>query len=81
MVRNTRHVLAIKMLTPGSGPGLRSPAPVSEPIERARTELRNISPSGTGDRALPDDISAVSEWLGVHVSGLVVRADYFFITR
>ena len=65
VVRNTRDVLAIEMLTAARGLDCLRPLRSSEPVESARAELRSISPPWTGDRALAADIRAVSEWLGV----------------
>ncbi len=63
VVRNTRDVLAIEMLTAARALDCLRPLRSSGPIEAARAGLQRISAPWTGDRALATDIRVVSEWL------------------
>jgi histidine ammonia-lyase len=63
VVRNTRNVLAIEMLTAARALDCLRPLASSPMIERARIALHAVSAPWTGDRALSADIEAVGEWI------------------
>lgn len=63
VVANTRAVLAIEALAAARALDLLEPLKSSPLIEKARTELRAISPALTGDRALSADIERVAGWI------------------
>jgi len=63
VVGNTRHVLAIELLTAARALDCLRPLASSPPIERARAELQTISPPWAGDRSLTSDMEKVSEWI------------------
>jgi histidine ammonia-lyase len=64
VVRNTRHVLAIELLTAGRALDCLRPLRSSEVIERVRAELAKVSAPWTGDRSLAGDIERAGEWIG-----------------
>jgi histidine ammonia-lyase len=63
VVRNTRNVLAIEMLTAARALDCLRPLASSPMIERTRLALHAVSAPWTGDRALSADIEAVGEWI------------------
>jgi histidine ammonia-lyase len=63
VVRNTRNVLAIEMLTAARALDCLRPLASSPMIERARIALHAVSAPWTGDRALSADIENVGEWI------------------
>jgi histidine ammonia-lyase len=63
VVRNTRNVLAIEMLTAARALDCLRPLASSPMIERARIALHAVSAPWTGDRSLSADIENVSEWI------------------
>jgi histidine ammonia-lyase len=63
VVRNTRHVLAVELLTAARALDCLAPLKSSGVIERARDGLRSISPPWTGDRSLGGDIEKTAEWI------------------
>ena len=63
VVRNTRLVLAIELLTATRALDCLRPLKSSAIIEHARAALAAISAPWTADRALSADIEAVSAWL------------------
>ncbi|HYL76681.1 MAG TPA: histidine ammonia-lyase [Bryobacteraceae bacterium] len=63
VVRNTRYVLAIELLTAVRALDCLLPLRSSAPIERMREEFRGISAAWTGDRPLSPDIEKASEWI------------------
>jgi histidine ammonia-lyase len=64
VVRNTRHVLAIELLTAARALDCLRPLRSSEVIERVRAELAKVSAPWTGDRSLGGDIERAGEWIG-----------------
>lgn len=64
VVRNTRHVLAIELLTAVRALDCLRPLRSSGVIERVRAELAKVSAPWTGDRALGGDIERAGEWIG-----------------
>jgi histidine ammonia-lyase len=70
VVRNTRYVLAIELLTAARALDCLRPLSSSPVIERVRTGLIAFSPPWTGDRPLTSDIEKVSEWIA---SGATAR--------
>jgi len=67
VVRNTRAVLAIELLTAARALDCLSPLRSSAAIERVRASLRNVSPAWTGDRALGGDIEKTAAWIATGV--------------
>jgi len=63
VVKNTRHVLAIELLTAARALDCLSPLKSSAPIERVRGALRAVSPVWIGDRALGADIEKTGAWI------------------
>jgi histidine ammonia-lyase len=63
VVRNTRHVLAIELLTAARALDCLRPLRSSEVIERVRADLVTVSAPWTGDRSLGGDIERVGEWI------------------
>ena len=63
VVRNTRHVLAIELLTAARALDCLAPLRSSPAIERVRARLRAVSPAWTGDRPLGGDIEKTAEWI------------------
>jgi histidine ammonia-lyase len=63
VVRNTRNVLAIEMLTATRALDCLRPLKSSPVIERVRTELAQVSAPWTADRSLSADIQNVGEWI------------------
>ncbi len=63
IVRNTRNVLAIEMLTAARALDCLRPLASSPMIERTRIALHAVSAPWTGDRALSADIESVGEWI------------------
>src|ERR1700721_3007979 len=63
VVRNTRNVLAIELLTAARALDCLSPLRSSAVIESVRAALREVSPAWTGDRALGRDIEKTGEWI------------------
>jgi histidine ammonia-lyase len=70
VVRNTRHVLAIELLTAARALDCLRPLTSSPIIEQVRTALAAISSPWTEDRALTGDIEKVGAWIA---SGAMVR--------
>ena len=71
VVRNTRHVLAIELLTAVRALDCLRPLRSSAVIERIREQFQAVSAPWIGDRPLSADIERASEWiaaggLGVH---------------
>src|SRR3984885_6729710 len=63
VVRNTRHVLAIELLTATRALDCLRPLASSPIIEKVRAALAKISPPWTADRPLSADIEATSAWI------------------
>jgi histidine ammonia-lyase len=63
VVRNTRHVLAIELLTAARALDCLRPLNSSPIIEQVRTALARISAPWTADRALTADIVNTSAWI------------------
>jgi len=63
VVTNTRHVLAIELLTAARALDCLVPLRSSEAIERIRAGLRRISPQWVGDRSLSADIEKTAAWI------------------
>ncbi len=63
VVRNTRYVLAIELLTATRALDCLRPLNSSPVIEEARAALAKISAPWTADRSLTADIEVVSAWL------------------
>jgi histidine ammonia-lyase len=63
VVRNTRNVLAIELLTAARALDCLRPLKSSPPIERIRVELAKVSAPWTGDRSLATDIQKTAEWI------------------
>jgi len=63
VVRNTRRVLAIELLTAARALDCLSPLRSSAAIERIRTSLRDVSPAWTADRSLSADIEKTADWI------------------
>jgi len=63
VVRNTRHVLAIEMITAARALDCLHPLASGPAIERVRSALTSVSPAWTGDRPLGGDIEKVGEWI------------------
>src|SRR5260370_25323836 len=72
VVRNTRNVLRIELLTAARALDCLRPLASSPPIERARASPQGASAPWTGDRSLSADIERTSEWIG---SGALSRLD------
>jgi histidine ammonia-lyase len=64
VVRNTRHVLAIELLTAARALDCLRPLRSSGAIERVRAELAKVSAPWTGDRSLGSDIERAGDWIG-----------------
>jgi histidine ammonia-lyase len=63
VVRNTRNVLAIELLTAARALDCLGPLRSSPAIERVREQLRSVSAPWTGDRPLSGDIEKASEFI------------------
>jgi histidine ammonia-lyase len=63
VARNTRSVLAIEALAAARALDLLAPLRTSPLLEKARTEIRAVSPPITGDRAFYRDIAALERLL------------------
>jgi histidine ammonia-lyase len=63
VVRNTRNVLAIEMLTAARALDCLRPLNSSPIIENTRVALHAVSAPWTGDRPLSKDIEDVGEWI------------------
>jgi len=63
VVRNTRLVLAIELLTAARALDCLRPLASGPAIERARSALASVSAPWTGDRPLSADIERVGEWI------------------
>jgi histidine ammonia-lyase len=63
VVRNTRHVLAIELLTAARALDCLRPLRSSSVIERVRSELAKVSAPWTADRPLAGDIEKAGEWI------------------
>ncbi len=63
VVRNTRNVLAIEMLTAARALDCLRPLASSPMIEKTRMALQAVSAPWTGDRPLSADIESVGEWI------------------
>jgi histidine ammonia-lyase len=63
VVRNTRNVLAIELLTAVRALDCLRPLRSSPGIERIRTEFLDVSAPWTGDRAFSGDIAKASAWI------------------
>ena len=63
IVRNTRHVLAIELLTATRALDCLRPLASSPIIERVRAALQSVSPPWTADRSLTSDIENASDWI------------------
>jgi histidine ammonia-lyase len=64
VVRNTRLVLAIELLTATRALDCLQPLKSSLVIEQVRTALAKISPPWIADRSLTADIENTSAWIG-----------------
>jgi histidine ammonia-lyase len=74
VVRNTRHVLAIELLTATRALDCLRPLNSSPIIEQVRVALARISPPWTADRSLTADIEKTGEWIASGaLSGLAHR--------
>jgi len=71
VVTNTRHVLAIELLTAARALDCLAPLRSSAAIEQVRGRLREISPAWTGDRSLSADIEKTAAWIAVGGLGQV----------
>ena len=65
IVRNTRAVLAIELLTAARGLDCRRPLKSSPPIEALREAIANVSKPWEADRGLAPDIEAVVKLIEV----------------
>jgi histidine ammonia-lyase len=63
VVRNTRNVLAIELLTAARALDCLRPLKSSPVIEGIRTELAGVSAPWTTDRSLSADIQKAGEWI------------------
>jgi histidine ammonia-lyase len=63
VTRNTRHVLAIELLTAARALDCLRPLKSSAVIENIREELAQISAPWTGDRSLSRDIETAADWI------------------
>jgi histidine ammonia-lyase len=63
VVRNTRHVLAIELLTATRALDCLRPLKSSAAIEQVRASLAPISPPWIADRSLTKDIEAAGVWI------------------
>lgn len=63
VVRNTRNVLAIELLSAARALDCLHPLKSSAIIERTRRSLRTISPPWIADRSLGEDIERVGDWI------------------
>jgi histidine ammonia-lyase len=63
VVRNTRHVLAIELLTATRALDCLRPLSASPIIEQVRTALAQVSPPWIADRSLTADIESTSAWI------------------
>jgi histidine ammonia-lyase len=63
VVRNTRNVLAIELLTAARALDCLKPLKSSPVIERIRAELQEVSAPWTADRSLSADIEKAGEWM------------------
>ena len=70
VVRNTRRVLAIELLTAARALDCLRPLRSSDVIERVRADLAKISAPWTGDRSLNSDIEKAGDWIA---SGALAR--------
>jgi histidine ammonia-lyase len=64
VVRNTRDVLAIEMMTAARALDCLRPLRSSARIESVRASLEQICPVWVGDRPLSGDIARVGDWIG-----------------
>jgi histidine ammonia-lyase len=69
VVRNTRNVLAIELLTAARALDCLRPLKSSPVIERIRAELLQVSAPWTGDRSLSADIQKTGEWIATGALG------------
>jgi histidine ammonia-lyase len=63
VVRNTRHVLAIELLTATRALDCLRPLSSSPIIEQVRTALAQVSAPWIADRSLTADIESTSAWI------------------
>ena len=63
VVRNTRNVLALELLTAARAIDLLRPLRSSRVIEAVREELARICPPWNGDRPFTADIERAAEWI------------------
>jgi histidine ammonia-lyase len=63
VVRNTRLILAIELLTATRALDCLRPLASSPVIERVRAALQTVSAPWTGDRSLTPDIQNAAEWI------------------
>src|ERR1700735_4030912 len=63
VVRNTRLVLAIELLTAARALDCLLPLRSSQVIEQVRTSLDKVSPRWTADRSLSVDIEKTAAWM------------------
>jgi histidine ammonia-lyase len=64
VVRNTRRVLAMELLTARRALDLLAPLRSSPVIEKVRSALGEIVPVWTGDRPFTADIERAAAWIG-----------------
>jgi len=69
VVRNTRRVLAMELLTARRALDLLRPLRSSEAIERARTELDGMVAPWTSDRPFTSDVERAAEWIAAQGAG------------
>ena len=63
VVRKTRHVLAIELLTAARALDCLRPLSSSPIIERVRAAVASVSPPWTADRSLTADIERTAAWI------------------
>ena len=71
VVRNTRRVLAMELLTARRALDLLLPLRSSPAIERVRAALGEVVPVWTGDRPFTADIERAAEWIAAERCGFV----------
>lgn len=68
VIRNTRRVLAIELLTAARALDCLRPLRSSPAIEQARASLAEVCPPWNGDRPFTGDIERASEWIDAYAA-------------
>jgi histidine ammonia-lyase len=71
VLQNSTHVMAIETMAAAQAMDLRSPLRSSARLERAKSQIRKVSPPVTRDRVLANDFFAIAELIS---RGALARA-------